>query len=155
MEPDIIERRVRQQLAGHPFVRGLEPEDVELFAELGALAEFAPRDLIFSAGRPADTFYLIRSGVVALQVNAGGTLPRTIQHITEGAALGWSWLFEPYEWQFDAQALTPVRAISFDAAALRDQFLANPGCGYRVMARIAELMAKRLHATRRQLLNLG
>ncbi len=154
MEPENPDPRIRQQLVGHPFVRGLDPEDVEAFVKLGRLVEFGARDLIFRAGQPADTFYLIRSGVVALQVDAGGTVPRTVQTITEGSALGWSWLFEPYEWQFDAQAQTPVRGIAFDAEALRQRFLTNPACGYRVMARVAEVMAKRLHATRRQLLNL-
>ena len=154
MDAEQPDPRVRQQVIGHPFVKGLDPEDAEVFIKLGRLVEFAARDIIFRAGEPADTFYLIRSGVVALQVDAAGTVPRTIQTITEGSALGWSWLFAPYEWQFDAQAQTPVRGIACDASALRERFLNNPACGYRVMARVAEVMAKRLHATRRQLLTL-
>lgn len=155
METENADPRVRQQLRGHPFIQGLEHDDVEVFVQLGRLAEFAARDIIFRAGEPADTFYLVRSGVVALQVDAGGTFPRTIQNITEGSALGWSWLFEPYEWQFDAVAQTPIRAIAFDAVALREKFARDPACGYHVMARVAEVMARRLHATRRQVLNLS
>ncbi len=155
MEPETATSRVRQQLAGHPFVQGLEQQYVDVFVSLGRLVEFAARDIIFHEGQPADTFYLVRSGVVTLQVDAGGSFPRTIQHITEGSALGWSWLFEPYEWQFDALAQTPVRAIAFDAAELREHLQSDPICGYHVMSRVAEVMAKRLHATRHQLLNLA
>ncbi len=142
-------------LVGHPFVRGLEPADLEVFVDLGVLTEFEPRQIIFSSGDPAEVFYLVRSGVVALEVDAGGSYPRRIQNLTEGAALGWSWLFPPYVWQFDAVAQTPVRAIGFDAAALRSRFDEQPATGYRVMARIAEVMSERLHATRHQLLNLA
>lgn len=145
--------RIRQQLVGHPFIQGLEPHYVDIFVSLGRVEEFAARDIIFRAGEPADTFYLLRSGVVALQVEAMGAVPRTISNITEGSVLGWSWLFEPHEWQFDAVAQTPVRTIAFDAAALREHFAKDQSCGYHVMARVAEVMAKRLHATRHQLLH--
>ena len=33
--------------------------------------------------------------------------------------IGWSWLFPPYVWHFDAQAITDVRATVFDGACLR------------------------------------
>jgi CRP/FNR family cyclic AMP-dependent transcriptional regulator len=153
MQTESEQSRIRQQLAGHPFVQGLEPHYVEVFVALGHIAEFESRDIIFRSGQPADTFYLVRSGVVALQVEAAGAFPRTISHLTEGSALGWSWLFEPHEWQFDAVAQTPVRTIAFDAAALRAEFVKDPTCGYHVMARVAEVMARRLHATRHQLLH--
>ncbi|MDQ3782568.1 MAG: hypothetical protein M3349_06480, partial [Actinomycetota bacterium] len=67
--------RVRRMLAGHPFVRGLAPEDLEVFVDLGVLTEFEPRQIIFSSGDPAEVFYLVRSGVVALEVDAGGSYP--------------------------------------------------------------------------------
>ena len=81
-------------------------------------------------------------------------MPRTIQEIAEGSALGWSWLFEPYQWQFAAIAITPVRTIAMDAAELRRQFEEQPACGYHVLERVSHIMAERLHATRRQVLNL-
>lgn len=147
--------RIRQQLAGHPFARGLEQGDIDLFVDTGELVEFAPHDIIFRTGDDADRFYLVRSGVVTLQVDAGGSFPRTIQHLHEGSALGWSWLFPPYNWQFDAVAQTPVRGIGFDAVVLRAQFRDHPAVGFRVMERVALLMAERLQATRHQLLNLA
>ena len=38
----------------------------------------------------------------------------TIETIEAGEVLGWSWLFPPYRWHFDARALAPVRATAFD-----------------------------------------
>ncbi len=155
MAEQMSDSLLRQQLVGHPFVKGLRPEDVELFLRHGELVEFDTRDIIFKAGDEADVFYLLRSGVVALQVDAGGSFPRTIQNLVEGSALGWSWLFPPHRWQFDAVAQTPVRAIAFDADALRHRFAEEPATGYRVMARVAEVMSERLHATRHQLLDVA
>jgi len=153
--PDVITRdRIRRMLAAHPFTKGLSEPEIESLAELADLHEFEAGTTIFEAGASADTFYLVRSGLVALEVETGRVVPQTIQQIAEGTALGWSWLLPPYLWQFAAVARSPVRTISFDAAELRAHFEANPTCGYHVLAKVAEVMADRLHATRRQLLNL-
>ena len=90
MTTDTAATRIRRQLLGHPFIRGLDPQYVDVFVSLGHNAEFEPRQVIFRAGEPANTFYLVRSGVVALQVDSGGAYPRTISNIAEGSALGWS-----------------------------------------------------------------
>ena len=118
------------------------------------LVEFEALAPIFREAEDADTFYLVRTGVVALEVGPASGPLRKIESIHEGTALGWSWLFPPYKWQFSAVAETLVRGIAIDAAGLREEFAADPGFGYRVIARIAEVMAKRLQATRRQVINL-
>jgi CRP-like cAMP-binding protein len=146
--------RIRRMLAAHPFTKGLTEDEIESLAELARLEEFDAGGTIFEAASDAETFYLIRSGLVALEVETSGVVNRTIQQIAEGTALGWSWLFPPYQWQFSAVARSPVRTIAFDSAALRAHFEANPTCGYHVLAKVAEVMADRLHATRRQVVNL-
>jgi len=152
---DAESTRLGRQLAGHPFVQGLPPADIAVLAELALPADCEPNEILFRTGEPADRFFLIRSGVVSLTVDAGEPVPRTIELISEGSALGWSWLFDPQVWQFDAVAKTPVRGIAFEAAALRDHCEANPDFGYRLVLRMAEVIARRLHATRRQVLNLS
>ncbi len=135
------------------MIRGMNDEDVMRIVEHGELVEFASEQTLFAEGGDADAFYLIRTGVVALRVVEGG-VARRIETLHEGDALGWSWLFPPYKWHFEAVAETPVRAVAVDAAALRSEFEADPAFGYRLIARIAEVMAKRLYATRRQVVNL-
>ena len=145
---------VAQQVAVHPFVRGLEPDDVAALQRAARAVEFKSGEVIFPLGGEADSFYLIRTGVVALQLPDRSGVAQTIQSLAEGSAIGWSWLFEPRRWQFTAVATTPVRAIVFDGAALREGFTVNPATGYRVLLRLAEVIAERLQATRRQLLSL-
>lgn len=156
MSDDAITRdRIRTMLAAHPFTKGLTEDEIEALTDFARLEDFESGDRIFEPGSDADTFYLIRSGLVALEVETGGVVARTIQQIAEGTALGWSWLFPPFRWQFAAVAKSPVRTISFGSAALRDHFEANPTCGYHVLSKVAEVMADRLHATRRQVINLA
>jgi CRP-like cAMP-binding protein len=142
-------------VAVHPFVRSLEAADVTVLQEIATAVEFPSGGVIFEAGGEADTFYLVRTGVVALQLPDPAGVPRTIQTLKEGSALGWSWLHEPRRWQFTAVARTPVRALALETSRLRAWFAEDPGAGYRVLLRVTELMAERLHATRRQVMQLS
>jgi len=151
---EIDSDRVARLLVSHPFSRGLDESEIEVLAEHARLTDFGAGAVVFDAGDTADTFYLLRSGLVALRVDTGSSGHRTIQQIAEGSALGWSWLFEPYLWQFAAVAITPVRTIAIDAPALRASFEENPACGFHVLERVSRIMADRLHATRHQVLNL-
>ena len=76
-----------------------------------------------------------------------------IQTIGAGDALGWSWLFEPFTWHFDAWADEPTRALFFHAAQLREQCEEDPKLGYELMKRISRVVIHRLQATRLKLLN--
>jgi CRP-like cAMP-binding protein len=75
-----------------------------------------------------------------------------IQEIGAGEALGWSWLFPPYFWHFNARALEPTDAIFLYATPLRDECESDHELGYELVKRMAEVMLRRLQATRRQLL---
>ena len=144
---------IDHQLRSHPLLRGMSEADLDRLAAHATVVEYSPHDVIFEEGAHAGAFYLLRTGIVALQVKEAGGV-RKIESLHEGSALGWSWLFPPYQWQFTAQAETPVRAIAVDAEQLRAEFEGDPAFGYRLIARIAEVMAKRLYATRRQVVNL-
>jgi CRP-like cAMP-binding protein len=144
-----------RRLSTHPLLRGLDQGQLEDIVAIAAPAEFASGETIFRAGGPAERFYLIRTGLVALEVPRSGTGTRRIQSIHEGSALGWSWLFPPYRWEFDARAESPVRAIALEAAALRHLLEEDPVLGYRLLFRVAATMADRLQAARREVVSLA
>jgi hypothetical protein len=48
---------------------------------------------------------------IETEMENGGT--RKIETLGTGDVLGWSWLFPPYYWHFDARAVTPTKAIFF------------------------------------------
>ncbi|MCC6792080.1 MAG: Crp/Fnr family transcriptional regulator, partial [Thermomicrobiales bacterium] len=76
----------------------------------------------------------------------------TIQTLGPGDILGWSWLFPPYRWHFDARVLTPTSTLEFNGACLRQQCDDDPALGYDIMKRVAQTMIERLQASRLQLM---
>lgn len=145
---------VAQLLAEAPFFAGLSQQALELVGGCGSNVQFAEGERIFREGDPADAFYLLRHGSVALEAYAPTRGALMIQTIEQGDVLGWSWLFAPYRWHFDARALTPVRATSFDGACLRGKCAADAALGYELISRFAQTLIARLQATRLQLLDV-
>jgi CRP/FNR family transcriptional regulator, cyclic AMP receptor protein len=136
----------------HPFLEGMNPEHLKLLSELAMRANFAEQELIFRQGEPADRLYLIQAGSVFITSQIPGRGQITIQTIGSGDALGWSWLFEPYRWHFDAWADEPTRTVYFQANFLREQCEQYPKLGYELMTRVSRVVILRLQATRLRLL---
>jgi CRP/FNR family cyclic AMP-dependent transcriptional regulator len=142
-------------LAAHPFAVGMEEAQLRQVADcIKELAEFAADQVIFHSGGVARALYLIRRGDVALEVLAPGGGTRIVSTLHGGDTLGWSWMFPPYRWAFDARAMAPTEAIVIDGESLRQYAAADHELGYQVVWRVAREMADRLQATRLQLLDV-
>ena len=147
-------RRVDALLAEVPLFDGLGPEALELLAGCASNVHFDEGERLFRAAEPADTFWIVRHGSVALETFVPARGPVVIETIDEGEVLGWSWLFEPYRWHFDALALSVVRATAFDGACLRAKCEEDPALGYDLMGRFAQVLIDRLQWTRLRLLDV-
>ncbi len=144
---------LEKQIASHPLMRGIKPEHLKVLAACAMPAQFKEGELIFREGDPANRFYLLEEGKVSLESPAKAEASITIQAIGVGDVLGWSWLFPPYYWHFDARALEPVKAIFFYGTWLREYCDQDHDLGYELMKRMAEVVLRRLQATRQQLLD--
>jgi len=147
-------RTLERVLVQHPFFQGLDPQYVELVAGCGANARFNAGDVIFREGEPANRFYIIRHGRVSLEIFVPERGPKMMETLDEGDVFGWSWLFPPYRWQFDARALELTRVIAMDGQCLRGKCEEDPRLGYELMKRFAQIMVGRLQSTRLRLLDL-
>ncbi len=141
-------------LAEQAFFKGLAPEYLELIAGCGSNVHFVAGQTLFREGEEADRFYAIRHGKVAVELHVPQRGSVVIHTVGEGDLLGWSWLFPPYLWQFDARAVEEVRATQFDGTCLRKKCDANPALGYELMKRLAHVVSDRLQDTRLQLLDM-
>jgi CRP/FNR family cyclic AMP-dependent transcriptional regulator len=137
-----------------PLFEGLRDEQRRLLAGCAGNVHFREGTVLFREGDPADTFFVIRHGSVAIEtfVPARGAI--TIETVESGDVVGWSWLFSPYRWHFDARALTDVRATGFDGTCLRGKCDDDPELGYEMMSRFAQVLMERLQWTRLRLLDL-
>ncbi len=147
-------RSLESVLAEVPFLEGLDSDRLALLAGCAGNVHFPAGARLFREGDAADTFYVVRHGSVALEtfVPARGSV--VIETIDAGEALGWSWLFAPYRWHFDARALTAVRATGFDGACLRQKCESDPALGYELMGRFAQVLIERLQWMRLRLLDV-
>ena len=134
----------------HPFLTGMCESHLRMLADHATHVQFPAGTRVFHEGDHAEHFYLIQRGKVGLQAHsAGHAVP--IQSIGSGEVLGWSWLFPPYCWHFDAVAEEDTDAISFPAARLRADCETDKTYGYALMKQVAELLIHRLQATRLKL----
>ncbi len=142
------------RLGDRAFFLGMETDHLSTLEDASGEVCFAAGSTIFREGGAADAWYLLTDGVVILEVDIPGRGPHTLQTLHPGDILGWSWLFPPYRWSFDAYARTDVEAIRFDGAALRAAAKLTPAFGYELMRRFAEVLVQRMQAARLQVLDI-
>ena len=147
------QRTITELLAELSFFEDMPRKHLEFISGCAANAHVKEGDFIFLIGKPADHFYVIREGLVALEMEAANKIV-TIQTVGSGTIVGWSWLVPPHTWHYDARAVTPVSAIRFDAACVRDKCERDPAFGYEVFKRFSRLIVERLLATRMQLTDM-
>jgi CRP-like cAMP-binding protein len=151
---DTARGAVESIIAGHPFLRGLKPAHVRLLADSAMRMHYDAGQLIFREGDPANRFYLLEQGRVSLESHRKDEAPAGIQVVGPGDVLGWSWLFPPYYWHFDARVLEPTNAIFFYGTRLREQCEQDHDFGFEMMKRMTQVVIHRLQATRKQLLSV-
>lgn len=141
-------------IAEHPLFEGLGSGLVDYLAGCGSNIAFEPGAWIFREGAPADLFFLVRRGGVALEIHDPRRGSYIFQTIGAGDLLGVSWLVPPYRWEFDARAIDAVGAVAFDARCIRDKCDAEPAVGYALMKRFVPVLIERLQAARLQAMDV-
>ena len=147
-------RTLAEYLPEHPFFEGLEPTVMDLMVGCAQNVHFAEGATLFRTGDPADTFYVIRRGRVALDIHDPSRGDLMVATLDEGDVVGWSWLVPPYRWMFDARATTGVSAVALDGACLRGKCDQDPALGYALMQRVSGVLYNRLQDARIRLLDM-
>jgi CRP/FNR family cyclic AMP-dependent transcriptional regulator len=145
---------LEQILQEHPFFVDAPAELVRIVAGCARNHIFHAGEYLFHEGEPANEFFLIRQGKVALEIDAPGHAPIIFETSGVGDFVGASWLIPPYRWVFDARAVELTRATGIDAACLRGKCEADHDLGYEMMKRFLPVLVRRLHATRLQVLDV-
>lgn len=145
---------LKELITAHPFFAGLDEPTVNLLEGCAHNVHFRPGEYLFREGEPANEFFVVRRGRVALDVHLPGRGEHVLDTVDEGDVVGWSWLVPPYRWFFDARAVQDVSAVSLDATCLRGKCDEDPALGYALMQRVAQVMYARLQSARVRLLDL-
>jgi CRP/FNR family cyclic AMP-dependent transcriptional regulator len=137
-----------------PAFAGLEPAHVELMAACAVTRVFADGEYLTREGDAADSFFVIRTGSVAIETHTPQRGALVIETLHERELVGWSWLVPPYRSQFDVRATGSTHTIAFDGACLRGKCDADPILGYDLLRRFSAVILERLQATRLRLIDV-
>ena len=151
METKASKETLATTIAEQRLFKDLAPRYLALLAEVAMFKEFAAGEVIFREGDPANRFYLILDGEVALESARRDDPSVLLQTIGRDDVLGWSWLFPPYYWHFGARANKPTKAIFFYGTWLRENCERDHDFGYGMMKRMSAIIIERLQATRKKL----
>jgi CRP/FNR family cyclic AMP-dependent transcriptional regulator len=148
------EHEILSALKQHPFLRGLPDNLLERLVSCARHITVTPGQFLGREREPANALYLIQSGRVSIELQRTVRESVTLQTLGEGDIVGWSWLVPPHHWQFDARVLDTVHLLTLDAACLRDKCEQDHELGYALVKRLVTVIAGRLAATRRRLLEM-
>ena len=141
---------IEKRLAAHPFLKGMSPHHLELLALCAMPTEFDAGQIVLREGEPASGFYLIETGTVVLEGKTEDGKTVAIDTVSAGEPLGWSWLFPPYLWSFDARATEPCTAICLSGLLLRQHRDDDLTLSHELHKRASEVMVRRLDAARKK-----
>ena len=140
------------RVALHPFLAGMDHEQLALLTDCAIAVHFKKGQIIFREGEMANRFYLVESGKVVLESTVGHGDPVLVDTIGAGDLLGWSWMFPPYVWHFTARAAESTNAIFFYGTILREYCERDHSLGYELFKRMSTVMVKRLQGARENML---
>ena len=144
---------ITEYLSAHEFFSEFSDDDLKFLCECSSTREIKKGQILFLQGEHADKFYVVRSGLISIQMPAimGPTLE--IQAVEEDQVLGWSWLISPYRWNFQTKAEEDSELLQFDGTAILARCEQEPKFGYELLKKFAGLMSVRLNAARQKMMD--
>jgi CRP/FNR family transcriptional regulator, cyclic AMP receptor protein len=148
----MLQEHIKNALAAHAFLQGISEPHLTELAECTQRITVSAGHFLGKEREVANACYLIEAGRVAIEVHVLRNKNLSLQTLGPGDIVGWSWLVPPHFWQFDARAAEPVQALEIDARKLLRKCEGDNELGYTILKRLVKVVAERLSATRRQLL---
>ena len=148
------EQTLIDTLRGIHFLHDIPQKYLEKVANVARLRDFDELDIIFREGEVPEHVYLIVFGKVSLEMCAPGIGCKRIMTVGPGELLAWSALLEHARLTSTARTMEATRLVELDAVQLLTLCEQDLQFGYELMRRTMLALAKRLSATRMQLLDV-
>lgn len=145
---------VKESLRSVQFLETVSEELLDQLAKICTLETYQAGDLVFRQGGEAESVYLVLSGTVALEICAAAVGCKRVLTLGHGEMLGWSPILEHGCFTATARCQSDVKVLRLPAAQLLAVCERHPALGYEFMKRAALSLAKRLSATRLQLMDV-
>ena len=142
-------------LLGQTWFAADMPADVcQRLAAIGEVKDYPAGEIVLHEGAPCRALGVVLSGRIALRVALPGAGERTIITVDDGDVFGWSALLPAFVATSTGVTLVPTSAVLFERDQLVATLAADCDLASAVYPRVLVAVARRLAATRLQLLDV-
>ena len=134
---------ISEQLIGHDVFQLLRPDQVRTISEAAEEVSLNPGDTVFRRGDPADYFFIVLEGLVALRLPTKAGLSLLIDEVGRGAVFGSCVCFQIGQYSLTAQCASTSKLLKVRAATLKQLLDDDPALGYAVQTLISRVYFKR------------
>ncbi|MCU0720042.1 MAG: cyclic nucleotide-binding domain-containing protein [Pirellula sp.] len=124
------------------------------FVSKGMIQFSEPHELLFKEGDFNESTYIVVKGQVELYMTVPGRGESRILSLGRGDLVAWSSITGDAIMTCSARCLQPTILLRWKSQEIHDQMQSDNEFGFRFMKLISSVLAKRLVATRLQLLDL-
>jgi len=142
-----------ETLRGIAFLDGATEPDLQRIAGVAQLEQYPIGSTLFRDNESLDCIFLIVAGSVALEIPGPDLAVKRTYTVGPGELLGWSPLLSKLPMTATARSLTLTRVVALNAGKVLALCEQDPRFGYAFMRRTAQALARRLDATRAQLVD--
>ncbi len=136
------------------FGTGLSPEAISRLAAIATLRDVDPGTELTREGQITEDLSIVLAGRVALRTLVPERGMVTILTVEQGDVVGWSAIVPPHRATSTSIAIEPVRILELPGDGLRSLLRSDHALAASVYPRVLQTVARRLSATRLQLLDL-
>jgi len=142
---DDLERVLRT----HPFLDGMSADHVRVLVGCTKTVRYRAGEFLVREGDRESELFLLRQGVVTIEVGRTGVGETVLETLGAGDVLGVSLMIASPA-HLDCRARETVVAFSLDHVCLRAKMEADPALGFDLTARLLERTYERLARARMQ-----
>jgi CRP-like cAMP-binding protein len=142
------------QLGRYAPFGDLSEDDLSLLAPYFSELRAAAGEILFRQNDPADLFYLVIEGRVALRYKPYDGPELGLTHVPAGGAVGWSTVTGGPVYTSTAIASLPCEFLTVHGADLRLLLATHPASGQKLLKRLAMAVSPRWEGAYRQVMNM-
>ena len=132
----------------------ISPRSREKLIALADARRFNDGAILFREGDHALYVYVVTQGEIALEMHDPSRGVQTVMTVEPGEWLGWSAMIEPRIETATARSMVDSEVLAIRGGSLMDLCREDHDLGFEVYRSLAATIARRLLATRLQLLDL-
>ena len=139
------------QLKSHEIFQFLRPEQVNAISSAAEEISLKAGDTVFRRGEPAEDFFVVLEGPVALRLPRHDGVSLLIDEVTEGAIFGSCVCFQIGTYTLSATCSADSRILKIKSAILKKLMDDDPIMGYAIQTLVSRVYFKRYVETMRKL----